>query len=84
MKKLIALTLVIVTCFSIFSCAKITQWQLDKNAIAFAAEKTELSLDVIRSDEYKSFLQKLEAFSARLTAEMTQKYGKDDNFVCFP
>ena len=84
MKKLIALTLVIIICFSAFSCAKITQWQLDKNAIAFAAEKKELSLDVIKSDEYKTFLQKLEVFSTQLTAEMTQKYGKDDNFVISP
>ena len=84
MKKLIALTLVIVTCFSLFSCAKVTQWQLDKNAIALAAEKRELSSEIRQSDEYKAFIQKLEAFSARLTAEMTQKYGKDDNFVISP
>ena len=84
MKKLIALTLVIVTCFSLFSCAKVTQWQLEKNAIALAAEKRELPLEIRYSDEYKAFIQKLEAFSARLTAEMTQKYGKNDNFVISP
>ena len=84
MKKLIALTLVIVTCFSLFSCARIIEWQLDKNAIAFAAEKKELTSEIRNSDEYKAFLQKLEVFSAQLTAEMTQKYGKDDNFVISP
>lgn len=84
MKKLIALTLVIVTCFSLFSCARIIEWQLDKNAIAFAAEKKELTSEIRNSDEYKAFLQKLETFSAHLTAEMTQKYGKDDNFVISP
>ena len=84
MKKLIALMLVIVTCFSLFSCAKITQWQLEKNAIVLAAEKRELTSEIRYSDEYKAFIQKLEAFSARLTAEMTQKYGKNDNFVISP
>lgn len=84
MKKLIALTLVIVTCFSLFSCARIIEWQLDKNAIAFAAEKKELTSEIRNSDEYKAFFQKLEVFSAQLTAEMTQKYGKDDNFVISP
>lgn len=84
MKKLIALTLVIVTCFSLFSCARIIEWQLEKNAIAFAAEKKELTSEIRNSDEYKAFFQKFEVFSAQLTAEMTQKYGKDDNFVISP
>lgn len=84
MKKLIALMLVIVTCFSLFSCAKITQWQLEKNAIALAAEKQETSYTDYTNEEYKAFLVKIQGFSARLTAKITEKYGQSSNFAISP
>ena len=84
MKKLIALMLVIATCFALFSCARITQWQLEKNAIALAAEKQETSYTDYTNEEYKAFLVKIQDFSARLTAKMTEKYGKSGNFAISP
>ena len=84
MKKLIALTLVIVTCFSIFSCARITQWQLDKNAIAFAAEKMKTDYKDFQDDDYEAFLLKIQNFSTQLTEKIAQKQGDKGNFAISP
>ena len=84
MKKLIALLLVFVTCLSICSCGKITEWQLEKNAVALAAQKQDTNYKDLQDEGYKTFLLKVQSFSAHLTAEMTEKYGKDDNFVISP
>ena len=84
MKKLIALALVLIICLSLCSCGKITEWRLSKHALALASEKQEFTLEELRSEEYDAFIAKLQGFSARLTAEITQKYGKTENFVISP
>ena len=84
MKKVIALLLILVMCASACSCAVINNQILNQHAIALSAEKQEVSYIDFRDEDYKSFLEKIQSFSARLTAEMTEKYGENDNFVISP
>ncbi len=84
MKKTIALLIAFMMCFSICSCGKITERQLEKNAVALAATKQNTNYKDFQDEDYKAFLLKVQSFSSRLTSEMTEKYGKDDNFAISP
>lgn len=84
MKKLIALLLVIVMCFSLFSCEKIVNYALERHAVAFAAEKQETNYKDFQDEEYELFLEKIQRFSAKLTSEIAEKYGQNDNFAISP
>lgn len=84
MKKLIALTLILCSFLALFSCSKITDWSLDRHAVALAASKEETSYNDFKDEDYKAFVVKVQNFSARLTAKMTEKYGLKDNFAISP
>lgn len=81
MNRIIALLLVFVICLSVCSCGLL----VNLHAVALADEKTDASeFKWHETDEYVSFLAKLEAFSAKLTAEFNERYGATDNFVISP
>ena len=84
MKKLVALSLVIVMCFSLFSCGKIADLVLERHAIALAAEKQETNYKDFHDEEYELFLEKIQRFSAKLTSGIAKKYGQNDNFAISP
>lgn len=84
MKKVVALLITLVMCISVCSCGLFNSQILNQHAIALSAEKQEVNYIDFQDEEYKAFLAKIQSFSARLTAEMTKKYGENDNFVISP
>ena len=84
MKKLVALSLVIIMCFSLFSCGKIADLALERHAIALAAEKQETNYKDFHDEEYELFLEKIQRFSTKLTSEIAKKYGQNYNFAISP
>ena len=84
MKKLTAFWLMVALCLGICSCTAINDWQLNQHAIALAAEKQETDYKDFENEEYKAFLEKLQSFSANLTAKIVEKYGHDGNFAISP
>ena len=84
MKKIIALLLVIAFCMSLFSCNAIIDWTLNQHAVALAAEKQATDYSDFKDENYKAFIGKIQDFSSRLTAELTEKHGQNDNFVISP
>ena len=84
MRKVIALLLTAVFCVSVISCAAINDFMLDRHAIAFAAEKQSTNYDDLKDKDFLAFLEKLQSFSARLTAQIGEGYGNSGNFVISP
>ena len=85
MKKLISLALILVICISTASCGFITDLALSEHALALANEAESVKFTDYSKDEgYKSFLLKLEIFSANLTEKLCAEYGEENNIVVSP
>lgn len=84
MKKLIALTLVIIMCASACSCRFVSDAVLNANALALAAEAESYSYKDMQNEELSEFIVKLQIFSARLTQSLVDKYGNEENIVISP
>ena len=80
MKKFVAFLLILIICIPLFSCTLL----INRHALALAAEKQETSYTDFQDEEYKAFIAKIQAFSARLTAEMVNKHGQSENFAISP
>jgi serine protease inhibitor len=57
---------------------------LSKHAVALSAEKQEVNYNDFKDEGYKAFLEKIQSFSSKLTAELTKKYGQNENYVISP
>lgn len=77
MKKLIALLLVTVMCFTLVSCGLF----VNLHAVALSDKKVDV---MALNEDYKTFLNKLEIFSSKLTASINERYGQTENFVISP
>ena len=81
MRKTVSLILAVVICFSLFSCAA----SYGRFTVAEAAPKMNVTYADYRQDGYEAFVDKLAAFSARLTDAVVDRYGdNDDNIVISP
>ncbi len=80
MKKILALLLVVAMCVSFSSCMP----NLKRYSVQFADEKIDVSLADMRNEEYIAFLEKLEAFSSKLTASVYGNLSKNQNFCISP
>ena len=80
MKKIISLVLVLVTCFACSSCSV----GYKQYSLAFAAEPIEVDLSDARKPEYVEFLDKLDAFAAKLTYEVYADSNKQTNICISP
>ena len=80
MKRIIALLIVAVMCITLVSCMP----NLKKFAIRFANDKVAITEDVIKSEEYRAFSEKLESFSSKISADIYKKYGASNNFCISP
>ena len=72
MKKLISLALMLVICSSTVSCGIISDISLMDHTLALADEAKSVNYytDYYKDEEYKTFLAKLEGFSARLSEKL--------------
>ena len=84
MKRIIALALICIMCFSFFSCANIIDWSLERHAIALSAEAKETSYQDFKDENFTAFLEKIQDFSVRLTDKIAHEYGKTENFAISP
>lgn len=84
MKKVVALLITLVMCISVCSCGLFNSQILNQHAIALSAEKQEVNYNDFKDEGYKSFLEKIQSFSSKLTAELTKKYGQNYNYVISP
>ena len=75
MKRIIALALICIMCFSFFSCANIIDWSLERHAIALSAEAKKTSYQDFKDENFTAFLEKIQDFSVRLTDKIAHEYG---------
>ena len=80
MKKLTALILIIFICTGLFSCMP----NLKKFAIRFADEKIDVGADDLKNEDYLAFMEKLDVFSSKLSADIYKKYGSNQNLCISP
>ncbi len=85
MKKLISLALMLVICITTASCGIISDISLMDHMLALADEAKSVNYtDYYKDEEYKTFLAKLEGFSARLSEKLCAEFGKEGNIVVSP
>ena len=87
MKKTLSFILVLALCLSLASCSvfdSIFGYKYDDHTLALAAPKISANYNDYRSDGYVEFLDKLSAFSAKLTAEVYADTASTGNFVISP
>ena len=82
MKRIIAFLLLCALVVSSSSCSLL----LDTHAVALAYEPKAVDSyhDYYKDEEYKAFIEKIELFSAKLTASVCAEYGQSDNIVISP
>ena len=87
MKKIISFILILAICLSLASCSvfdSIFGYKYEEHALALAAPKISANYKDYRADGYVEFLDKLSAFSAKLTAEVYADTAGTKNFVISP
>ena len=80
MKKFLALILILSTCFAFSSCEVISQNQ----TLALAAKAMEVKYYDANQEGYAEFLDKLDAFAAKLTYEVYNDSNKQTNICISP
>ena len=80
MKKILALVLVLSTCFLFASCMA----DSGKKQLALAANPIEVNHSDSQQDGYEEFLDKLDAFAAKLTYEVYSDSDKQSNVCISP
>ena len=80
MKKILALVLVLSTCFLFASCTA----DSGKKKLALAANPIEVNHSDSQQDDYVEFLDKLDAFAAKLTYEIYSDSDKQSNVCISP
>ncbi len=80
MKKILALVLVLSTCFLFASCTA----DSGKKQLALAANPIEVNHSDSQQDDYVEFLDKLDAFAAKLTYEIYSDSDKQSNICISP
>ena len=80
MKKILALVLVLSTCFLFASCTA----DSGKKQLALAANPIEVNHSDSQQDGYEEFLDKLDAFAAKLTYEIYSDSDKQSNVCISP
>ena len=87
MKKTLSFILIMALCLSLTSCSvfdSIFGYKYEDHTLALAAPKISANYNDYRSDGYVEFLDKLSAFSAKLTAEVYADTAGTKNFVISP
>ena len=87
MKKTISLIIILALCLSLASCSmfdSIFGYKYEKHTLALAAPKINANYKDYTADDYVEFLDKLSAFSAKLTAEVYADTAGTKNFVISP
>ena len=80
MKKIISLILVLTMCFAITSCAV----NPEKYSLALAAKAMEVKHSDSKQEGYEEFIDKLDAFAAKLTYEVYADSNKQSNICISP
>ena len=80
MKKIISLILVLTMCFAITSCAV----NPENYSLALAAKAMEVKYSDAKEESYENFLNKLDAFAAKLTYEVYADSNKQSNICISP
>lgn len=83
MKKLLSLLLVLVLCFGMTSCIAANVNYADYS-VAKAAPKMEANYSNYGQKDFRAFLDKLDAFAAKLTAEVYADSDKQTNVCISP
>lgn len=87
MKKTISFILILALCLSLVSCSvfdSIFGYKYEDHTLALAAPKINANYKDYTADDYVEFLDKLSAFSAKLTAEVYADTAGTKNFVISP
>ena len=77
MKRILALLLGLIMCFSFSSCAV----NPENYSLALAAKAMEVKYSDAKEESYEIFLDKLDAFAAKLTYEVYANSNKQSN-IC--
>ena len=80
MKKIISILLIITVCLSLASCVP----NLKKYAVQFADDPIKVDYTDAKRDDYVAFLEKLDVFSARLSASINTNRGMGQNYCISP
>ena len=80
MKKILSLVLILTMCLAFSSCAA----NPDRYALAHAAKKMEVKHADARQEGYEDFIDKLDAFAAKLTYEVYADSDKQSNICISP
>ena len=80
MKKIISLILVLTMCFAITSCAV----NPENYSLALAAKAMEVKHSDAKQEGYEEFIDKLDAFAAKLTYEVYADSNKQSNICISP
>ena len=80
MRKIISLIIVLTICLTISSCTVNT----DKYSLASAAKPMEIKYSDTKQEGYQEFLDKLDAFAAKLTYEVYADSDKQTNICISP
>ena len=80
MKKIISLILILTMCLTITSCAV----NPEKYSLALAAKAMEVQYSDAQQDGYEEFIDKLDAFAAKLTYEVYADGNKQSNICISP
>ena len=80
MKKIISLILILMMCFAISSCAV----NPEKYSLALAAKAMEVKYSDAQQEGYEEFIDKLDAFAAKLTYEVYADSNKQSNICISP
>ena len=80
MKKIISLILILTMCLTITSCAV----NPEKYSLALAAKAMEVKYSDAQQDGYEEFIDKLDAFAAKLTYEVYADGNKQSNICISP
>lgn len=80
MKKIISLILILTMCFAISSCAV----NPENYSLALAAKAMEVKHSDAKQEGYEDFIDKLDAFAAKLTYEVYADSNKQSNICISP
>ena len=80
MKKIISLILILTICFAISSCAV----NPENYSLALAAKAMEVKHSDAKQEGYEDFIDKLDAFAAKLTYEVYADSNKQSNICISP
>ena len=80
MKKIISLILILTMCFCFASCTV----EPKKNTLVLAAKAIDVKYTDLEQEEYEKFIDKLDAFAAKLTYEVYADSDKQSNICISP